>query len=84
MKPLTARQAEVLTAIIAHLVREQRPPTFRELGAAVGIASTNGVSACIELIERKGYLACSLARARGLRVLRWPDGAEFGMRAVRL
>ena len=67
---LTDRQREVLTHIRAALERTGRPPTLRELGARLGIRSTNGVRDHLEALVAKGYLARDPRSARGLRLLR--------------
>ncbi len=67
---LTSRQREVLTHIRAVLERTGRPPTLRELGARLGIRSTNGVRDHLQALVAKGYLARDPHSARGLRLLR--------------
>ena len=67
---LTNRQREVLTHIRAALERTGRPPTLRELGARLGIRSTNGVRDHLQALVAKGYLARDPHSARGLRLLR--------------
>lgn len=69
MSKLTDRQADVLRMVTGYLGVHGRSPTVREIGDAMGIGSTNGVSDHLKALERKGYLARS-AGARGLRVLR--------------
>jgi len=66
--PLTPRQAEVLACIRDALRREGRPPTLREIGAAVGICSTNGVSEHLRALEAKGFLDRAAGSSRGLRL----------------
>ncbi len=69
---LTNRQREVLAHIRAALERTGRPPTLRELGARLGIRSTNGVRDHLEALVAKGYLARDPHSARGLRLLQAP------------
>lgn len=73
---LTARQEEVLTAIHDRIVRDGIPPTLRELGADLGIKSTNGVNDHLRALERKGCIGRKSMRSRamlitdkGLRIL---------------
>lgn len=68
-KPLSPRQAIVLAAIETHMSREGVPPTLRELGAATGIRSTNGVQDHLRALERKGYIETRSLKARGVRLL---------------
>ncbi|MCA9522077.1 MAG: transcriptional repressor LexA, partial [Myxococcales bacterium] len=43
------------------------PPTIREIGAHMGIGSTNGVSDHLKALERKGYLERDLLKSRALK-----------------
>lgn len=52
---LTARQREVLCHVLDGL-GAGRCPTYRDLMAALGIASANGVACHVEALVRKGYL----------------------------
>lgn len=67
MEPLTRRQERVLSAVLALTRRHGVPPTYRELGRALGIASPNGVRKHLEALSRKGYLR-KRSTARGLTV----------------
>lgn len=72
MRQLTTRQAQILEFIRAHVAERGYPPTLREIGAAFGIRSTNGVSDHLVALERKGYLALHPSRSRGIRVVNAP------------
>jgi repressor LexA len=65
VEPLTKRQEKVLSTVLALTRRHGLPPTYRELGRALGIASTHGVRRHLEALQRKGYLRIR-ATARGL------------------
>ena len=54
-KPPSPRQQQALDLITAG-IRSGRPPTLREIGAAMGIRSTNGVSCLLRALERKGWV----------------------------
>ncbi len=56
MQALSPRQSEMLDYIRGMIEQRGVPPTFREIGAALGIGSTNGVSEHIKALERKGYI----------------------------
>ena len=56
MQDLSPRQRDVLEYIVGMIQQRGVPPTFREIGAAMSIGSTNGVSEHIKALERKGYL----------------------------
>lgn len=64
----TARQREVLALIVAHFRATLRVPTVRELMAATGAASPNGVLCHLLALDRKGLLVYRpAARDRGCR-----------------
>jgi repressor LexA len=53
---LTARQEAVLDAINTWATEHGYPPSLREIGRAVGLASTSSVSHQVHSLERLGYL----------------------------
>jgi len=53
---LSPRQRDVLDFISSTLTHRQVPPTYREIGDALGIASTNGVADHVKALIKKGYL----------------------------
>lgn len=67
--PPTERQAEVLEAIVELTRRKGYPPSLRELGARVGLRSTNGVRDILVALERKGLLRFEARKSRSLRVI---------------
>lgn len=52
---LSPRQTDVIDFIVAS-IQEGRVPTYSEIGAALGIRSTNGVADHIKALIRKRYL----------------------------
>lgn len=56
---LSWRQSEVLDFVLAHIGFLGFPPSYREIGQALGIDSTNAVSGHVKGLIRKGYLAQS-------------------------
>ncbi len=56
MEDLTARQQEILEFIASTVDQQGVAPTFREIGDALGIRSTNGVADHVKALERKGYI----------------------------
>jgi len=63
---LTDRQLEVLRFIAREIEERGYPPTIREIGEALDIASTNGVNDHLKALERKGYLQRDPAKSRAL------------------
>ena len=56
MEGLSSRQSEILEFIVAAMGQTGVCPSYREIGRALGIGSTNGVSDHIKALERKGYI----------------------------
>ncbi len=63
---LTDRQREVLRFIAREIEDRGYPPTIREIGEALDIASTNGVNDHLKALERKGFLQRDAAKSRAL------------------
>src|SRR5260221_13659045 len=64
---LTQRQQMVLDFIRQSIHDRGYPPTLREIGARMGIRSTNGVNDHLRALERKGYLTREDMKSRALR-----------------
>jgi repressor LexA len=67
MQGLTSRQEQVLRFIRQSIQDRGYPPTLREIGAHMGIRSTNGVNDHLRALERKGYLTREDMKSRALR-----------------
>jgi repressor LexA len=67
MQGLTDRQQQVLHYIRQSISERGYPPTLREIGAHMGIRSTNGVNDHLRALERKGYLTREDMKSRALR-----------------
>ncbi|HEX3770295.1 MAG TPA: transcriptional repressor LexA [Polyangiaceae bacterium] len=67
MQGLTQRQQMVLDFIQQSIHDRGYPPTLREIGARMGIRSTNGVNDHLRALERKGYLTREDMKSRALR-----------------
>jgi repressor LexA len=74
MQGLTQRQQMVLDYIRQSITDRGYPPTLREIGARMGIRSTNGVNDHLRALERKGYLTREDMKSRALR----PAPEAFG------
>jgi repressor LexA len=65
---LTGKRREILD-FIAEQVRERGyPPSVREIGLAVGLASTSTVQAHLNTLQRQGYLRRDPTKPRALEV----------------
>jgi repressor LexA len=70
---LSPRRREIIRVIEDSLQSRGYPPSLREIGAAVGLASTSSVSHQMSVLEATGYLSRETRRPR-TAVLRGPDG----------
>ena len=61
---LTDRQRKILRAIEGSMQVSGYPPTLREIGEAVGLASTSSVSYQLSVLAEKGYLSRGAGRPR--------------------
>ncbi|MCX4580724.1 transcriptional repressor LexA [Streptomyces sp. NBC_01571] len=65
---LTSRQANIVDYITESVRRQGYPPSMREIGAAVQLASTSSVAHQLMALERKGVLYRDPQRPRAYRV----------------
>jgi repressor LexA len=77
---LTVRQRRVLEVIRNSVDRRGYPPSMREIGEAVGLASPSSVSHQLAALERKGYLRRDPNRPRALEVVSPDASSERGRR----
>src|SRR5919202_4286207 len=56
MKGLTAKQQRVLEVIRTSLRQRGQPPTVREIGQEIGVASSCTVQRHLDALERKGFI----------------------------
>ena len=66
---LTARQREIWTFVLDYSDRHGYPPTVREIGEAVGLASPSTVHAHLANLERAGLLRRDPTKPRALELL---------------
>ncbi|HEV7126339.1 MAG TPA: transcriptional repressor LexA [Ktedonobacterales bacterium] len=69
---LSDNQARIYSFIQEYTRSEGRPPTNREIGAAVSIASTGHVDYHLTVLERKGLIQRDRRKSRGIRIAQ-PD-----------
>jgi len=65
---LSWRQRKILRAIRESVQERGYPPSMREIGEAVGLASTGSISYQLRILQRKGYLHRDVGRARTMEV----------------
>ena len=66
---LTARQQEIWDYVVDYLDRHGYPPTVREIGEAVGLASPSTVHAHLANLERAGLLRRDPTKPRALELV---------------
>ena len=76
MEPLSPRQLEILDFFASVVDQRGVAPSYREIGRALGIGSTNAVSDHIKALVRKGYLerVGEAGRSRSLRLTQGAAG----------
>jgi repressor LexA len=67
---LTKRQREIYDYALRYVDRHGYPPTVREIGEAVGLASPSTVHAHLANLERAGYLRRDPTKPRALELTR--------------
>ena len=66
---LTGRQQEIWTFLVAYVDEHGYPPTVREIGEAVGLASPSTVHAHLANLERAGLLRRDPTKPRALELV---------------
>jgi len=79
MDELPPRQKQLLDFVAAYQDQRGIPPTLREIGEALGIRSTNGVSDHLKSLLKKGYLE-RVGEARTSRGVRLAAHVRGGFR----
>ena len=79
---LTVRQRKVLDVIRDSVERRGYPPTIREIGEAVGLASTSSVSHQLTMLQKKGFLRRDPSKPRAVDVRLPGEAAAALERAV--
>ena len=69
MTNLSPRQRNMLHMIREFIDENGYPPSFRQIGDAVGISSTSVVSYNLRILQRKGLIAQDKDVSRGLRLV---------------
>ncbi len=72
---LTGRQQEIWNFLVDYVGRHGYPPTVREIGAEVGLASPSTVHAHLANLERAGLLRRDPTKPRALELLGRPHAA---------
>ncbi len=73
MRPITARQQAILEFVGGYLREQGFPPTFREIGRALGLANVGAVRGHLAALEKKGYITKAPDKARSIRIVQGPS-----------
>jgi repressor LexA len=79
---LTERQREIYDFVVGYADRHGYPPTVREIGEAVGLASPSTVHAHLANLERAGYLKRDPTKPRALELVKRGRDAAASAGAV--
>jgi repressor LexA len=80
---LTKRQQEIFDFIKRHSAKYGYPPTVRDIGKAVGLASSSTVHAHLANLEKVGLLRRDPSKPRAIELLdRAVGGAVEGVRSI--
>lgn len=75
-RPLTARQKKILDAISTAIDEYGYPPSMREIGDIVGLASLSSVTHQLSRLEEMGYIRRDPKRPRAIEVLTGEESLE--------
>jgi repressor LexA len=79
---LTGRQREIWSFLVEYVDRHGYPPTVREIGEAVGLASPSTVHAHLANLERAGLLRRDPTKPRALELVGRDKGATRNAEAA--
>lgn len=69
MEKLTSKQTEVLNALKKFIAKNNYPPTVREIGQMVGLASPSTVHFHLDKLEEKNYIKRLISKNRAIEIL---------------
>ncbi|SFK28951.1 repressor LexA [Halobacillus dabanensis] len=69
MSKLSKRQQEILDFIKEQVVMKGYPPSVREIGESVGLASSSTVHGHLSRLEKKGYIRRDPTKPRAIEVI---------------
>ncbi len=75
MKKISKRQEDILTFIKEEVKKKGYPPSVREIGEAVGLASSSTVHGHLARLESKGFIRRDPTKPRAIEILD-PEGLE--------
>lgn len=82
MSKLSPRQQAILDYIQQNVQEKGYPPSVREIGEAVGLASSSTVHGHLSRLEKKGYIRRDPTKPRAIELLKQKDGAKTKIDSV--
>ena len=79
MRPLTARQAEILELIRKNISETGMPPTRAEIAKRLGFRSANAAEEHLKALAKKGYIEILAGTSRGIRLSQDIEDQENGL-----
>jgi len=67
-------QKRIYDFIVEYIRDEGMPPTNREIGSAMNIATTGHVDYHLAMLEKKGYITRESKKSRGIKLVQHPFG----------
>lgn len=77
LKKLSSRQQAILDYIQQNVQDKGYPPSVREIGEAVGLASSSTVHGHLSRLEKKGYIRRDPTKPRAIEILKHKDGSKI-------
>ncbi|WP_186577377.1 transcriptional repressor LexA [Aquibacillus kalidii] len=77
MTKLSKRQEAILQYIKEQVLDKGYPPSVREIGEAVGLASSSTVHGHLSRLEKKGYIRRDPTKPRAIEILELEDEASI-------
>jgi repressor LexA len=74
MEPISPLQRKIYECIVRGIEAEGMPPTNREIGRVLGIASTGHVNHHLSMLEKKGWISRVPGKSRGIKISKRPTG----------
>lgn len=68
MKTISEKQLNILSSIYNNIKSNGYPPTVREIGSEVGLASTSTVHGHLSRLEKNGYLTRDASKTRAIEL----------------
>ncbi len=75
MKKISKRQEDILSFIKSEVKKKGYPPSVREIGEAVGLASSSTVHGHLARLESKGFIRRDPTKPRAIEILD-PEGLD--------